>query len=969
MRIRTKLFIGFGALIFLMFALAGVGLNRMTGADKSLNDNYKERFNQVKNAYTIRNEISTGSRSINSLLTGLPDLDRNREYTALNDKVNRANALLKQLGEGANSELEEQLVDRIGSKLDSFIRYKDELLTLLGQGKDKEALTLRQQTGLGVLDDLYGAVDELGRYNERAMDQTLEDSQSRNRDTLAVTGLLTMIGLLLGIGIMFWIIFSITGGLNYFARMITDFAQGTADLSARIPLNPKDEIGELAIVFNRIARELEEKTARERELAKVNEEMAWLKSNVAQMTIELQELEDVQAVASTFLRKLAPLVGASCGALYVLEDADGDDGETGAEARQLVLSAAYARLGGTEPAPRFALGEGLIGQCALEQAPIELKDVPQGYVGIVAGLGAIAPATLLVYPACAQNETIAVFELAAAGALHPLHRPLLEQLAGNLAVVLGNIRSRNRMSRLLRVSQALTEELQTQSEELRMTNEKLEEHTHALLHSEDMLQRQQEALEISNADLKLKTMQLEERIEEVQQKNRQIEQSKRDLERQAAKLGLISKYKTEFLANMSHELRTPLNSLLILSQLLAENKEGNLQPKQREYASTIYSSGRDLLKLIDEVLDLSKIEAGKMDVSLDLLQIRDAVEFIESSFHPVARKKSLDLSVLVREGVPAGIWTDSHRVKQIVRNLLSNAFKFTREGGVTVEIRQADREEKAAAGMADESAVLAISVTDTGIGVPREKQALIFEAFQQADGTTSRHYGGTGLGLSISRELARLLGGVITLCSEEGRGSSFTLYLPERTAPPAAEDAGVREDKQAPPAGLPAGAAAAAAADAIIGLPGRRADEIKALPAPLPRPDASEALQGKRVLLVDDDMRNVFAIGSALESAGLLVSFADNGGDALRRIERDPAGFDLVLMDIMMPGMDGNETIRAVRALPDGGALPIIAITANSQEADRQASLAAGASGFLQKPVQASRMLALMAELIGRTDD
>lgn len=963
MRIRTKLFIGFGALIFLMFALAGVGLNRMTGADKSLNDNYKARFNQVKNAYSIRNEISTGSRSISNLLTGLPDIDRNREYAALNDKVNRAIALQKLLNEGANSELEEQLADRIGSKLDSFIRYKDELLALLNQGKDKEALALRQNTGFGALDDLYGAVDELSRYNERAMDKTLEDSAVRNRDTLAATGLLTMIGLLLGIGIMFWIIFSITGGLNYFARMITDFAQGTADLSARIPLNPKDEIGELAIVFNRIARELEEKTARERELAKANEEMAWLKSNVAQMTIELQELDDVKAVASTFLRKLAPLVGASYGALYVLEDAGAGDSAT---QRHLALYASYANRGGTEPAPRFAVGEGLVGQCALEKTPIELKDVPPAYVRIVSGLGAIAPATLLVYPASAQNEAIAVFELAAMGELHPLHRPLLEQLAGNLAVVLGNIRSRNRMSGLLRVSQALTEELQMQSEELRMTNEKLEEHTHALLHSEEMLQRQQEALEISNADLKLKTMLLEERVEEVQQKNRQIEQSKRDLERQAAELGLISKYKTEFLANMSHELRTPLNSLLILSQLLAENKEGNLLPKQREYASTIYASGRDLLKLIDEVLDLSKIEAGKMDVSLDLLLIRDAVDFIESSFHPVARKKSLDLTVLVREGVPAGIWTDSHRVKQIVRNLLSNAFKFTREGGVTVEIRQADTEELASVGLKGAGETLAISVTDTGIGVPPEKQALIFEAFQQADGTTSRHYGGTGLGLSISRELARLLGGVITLCSEEGRGSAFTLYLPEREAPLSADGASVREESQ--PADLPANEAAATAAGAVADLPGQVVNEVKALPAPQPL-NASEALAGKRVLLVDDDMRNVFAIGSVLESAGMLVSFSVSGGDALKRIESDPSAFDLVLMDIMMPGMDGNETIRAVRALPEGGALPIIAITAKSTESDRQASLTAGATGFLQKPVQANRLFALMEEVVGISDD
>ncbi len=400
---------------------------------------------------------------------------------------------------------------------------------------------------------------------------------------------------------------------------------------------------------------------------------------------------------------------------------------------------------------------------------------------------------------------------------------------------------------------------------------------------------------------------------------------------------------------MSHELRTPLNSLLILAKLLSDNPENHLTPKEVEYAKTIYASGGDLLTLINEILDLSKVEAGKMPIDPRDIHPTEIADFVDRSFRALAEQKGLGFSVDVEIGVARTLYTDPQRLQQVLKNLLANAFKFTAEGSVTLRIHRPQAGTRYSNPLLAFERVVAFSVLDTGIGIPDDKQELIFEAFQQADGTTSRRYGGTGLGLSISREIARHLGGEIHVDSEPGKGSAFTLYLPERYIGfPSSDDE---------PNGVDAWR-----------LPERGAPRAPSLPVPTATPpfDLAE-IAGRKVLVVDDDVRNVFAMTSVLEAAGLEVVYADNGQAGIEALQADPA-IDLVLMDVMMPGKDGYETIRAIRANATCRDKPIVAVTAKALEDDREKCLEAGASDYLPKPVDVNRLLELIRRLSGKPE-
>jgi CheY-like chemotaxis protein/nitrogen-specific signal transduction histidine kinase len=417
-------------------------------------------------------------------------------------------------------------------------------------------------------------------------------------------------------------------------------------------------------------------------------------------------------------------------------------------------------------------------------------------------------------------------------------------------------------------------------------------------------------------------------------KNAEIELARRELEERAEQLALSSKYKSEFLANMSHELRTPLNSLLILAKLLADNAEGNLTPKQVEFARSVRDAGHDLLNLISDILDLSKVEAGKLDVAMAPVRIADLAEDLSQTFRPIADQQTLSYTVHLADDLPELITTDGHRVQQILKNLLSNAFKFTEEGSVTLRIDRAPHGYRFFnSALEGTPEVLAFSVVDSGIGIDSDKLLVIFEAFQQAEGTTNRKYGGTGLGLSISREIARLLGGEIQVESEPGKGSTFTLYLP-------ALGTGLDHPAPAP------------------------VKEVVSVPTAAEREEVDDTaayagLSGTRILIVDDDVRNVYALTSALEDRGIEVITADNGRQGVEALQRHP-DTDLVLMDIMMPDMDGYETTRAIRRIEGFKELPIIALTAKAMRGDREKSLAAGASDYITKPVEMSQLLSLM---------
>ncbi len=485
---------------------------------------------------------------------------------------------------------------------------------------------------------------------------------------------------------------------------------------------------------------------------------------------------------------------------------------------------------------------------------------------------------LLVAAAAVGRPGLVLLALPLVGLLGMLARERRQRLEYSLALSTAY----RDTSALLAQSQGLTQKLEKQSEALRVTNEKLEQKARLLIEQ--------------NRDIEIK--------------NEEIELARRGLEEKASQLALSSKYKSEFLANMSHELRTPLNSMLILSRLLADNETGSLAEREVEFARTIHSAGDDLLSLINDILDLSKVEAGRMELELAPVALADVCQDAERAFRHVAEQRGLSYEIEIDPALPASIVCDEQRLRQVVRNLLSNAFKFTNRGGVTLSIGRGP------------ASVISFTVSDTGVGIPADKLKLIFEAFQQADGTTSRKYGGTGLGLSISRELARLLGGELQVQSELGEGSRFSLHLPLRgnLAEPTVEHV----DGAAQPARI-----------------------------------GEATLQGRKVLVIDDDVRTGFALTAMLERCGVTVVYAENGLEGIERLNEHP-NTDLVLLDIMMPGMDGYETAQAIRAIPRFEQLPIISLTAKAMKRDRDKAIAAGASDYIAKPVDVDQLVSMM---------
>ncbi|HST64187.1 MAG TPA: ATP-binding protein, partial [Mycobacteriales bacterium] len=683
-------------------------------------------------------------------------------------------------------------------------------------------------------------------------------------------------------------------------RAIADVSTGVTrgDLTRKITVDAAGEVAGLKDTINQMIATL-------RETTRANQEQDWLKTNLARISGLMQGQRDMNAVARLIMSELTPVVTAQCGAFFLAEAAEipaAVDALPGGRAR-LRMIAGYGYPGGGDGAKdSFAFGETLVGQAAAEGTRIHLTDVPAGYVTISSALGSAPPAELVVLPVLFEGRVLAVIELATFTPFSATHLAFLDQITETIGVTVNTIIANSRTEELLTQSRRLTEELQERSEQL---------------------QGQQEQLRGTNTELELK--------------NAEIEEAGRALADRAEQLALSSRYKTEFLANMSHELRTPLNSLLILARLLADNVTGNLTPEQVKYATVIHGAGSDLLQLIDDILDLSKVEAGKMDSSPADVSFTSLVEYVESMCRPLTSDKGLGFTVSVADNLPRTLHTDERRLQQILRNLLSNAVKFTESGEIRLEVGPVDRQRCQNPSLRRSPGVVAFQVIDTGIGIPADKLKIIFEAFQQADGTTSRRYGGTGLGLSISREIAHLLGGEIDADSTVGKGSTFTLHLPMRRGAPAQpRDASLY--RPSPDLALGAGP-----------------------PAPRPVPPDDETLVGKRVLIVDDDVRNVFALASALELHGMEVCYADNGESALEALAEPPA-IDVVLMDVMMPGMDGNTAMAAIRARRDHAELPIIAVTAKAMNGDRQRSLDAGASDYVAKPVDTDHLLGLLRD-------
>ncbi|MFL5846393.1 MAG: ATP-binding protein [Solirubrobacteraceae bacterium] len=693
---------------------------------------------------------------------------------------------------------------------------------------------------------------------------------------------------------------NLTNQVRAIADVATAVTEG--DLTRQVGVEASGEVAILKDKLNEMIRTL-------RETTRENTEQDWRKTHLERFTRTLSGRRDLSEVANVVLSELAPLVLAQHGVFYALTDL-GDGGEP-----VLQFQAGYGFKERKHLAAHFRVGEGLVGQCAREKERILLTDVPSDYIQINSGLGESPPLNIVVLPVLYEGSIRAVIELASFAPFSPTHLALMDQLSETIGLVLNTVDAAV-------VTQKLLEQAQSQAKELRA---------------------RQEDLAQSNGDLASQAALLAEKNIEVEAKYAEVEVAKRLVEEKATELSVSSKYKSEFIANMSHELRTPLNSLLVLAEQLEDNPEGNLTERQVQYASVIRASGGDLLKLLNDILDLAKVESNTLhfDISdLPLVELRDSVL---QGFRPMAERQGLEFTVDLAAQAPGSMATDPHRLRQVLNNLLSNAFKFTAEGRVAVQIGRA---EAGWNGIGEEVAGLAIRISDTGIGIEPDLHSAVFEPFAQADGSTARQYGGTGLGLSISRDIVGHLGGRIALESTPGEGSTFTVYLPlvHHTRPVATSVATVPEP--------PRLAAPEPVTETEPPEPATTADDHSDF--------YDGAATGATVLIVDDDFRNIFALTALLERGNLEVVASQSGVEALAILDRR-TDIDIVLMDIMMPVMNGYQTMTEIRKRPRYTETPIIAVTGKVVGGERERCIAAGASDYIPKPVDTTELLSALS--------
>jgi len=697
----------------------------------------------------------------------------------------------------------------------------------------------------------------------------------------------------------------LTGNVNLLAANLTSQVRAIAevatavtkgDLTRSIQVDARGEMAELKDNINTMIGNL-------RLTTELNTEQDWLKTNLARFTNMLQGQRDLSTVGRLLLTELAPLVNAHMGVIYQV----GNEGEP-----QLCLLSSYAGDAAYPHPPFVQFGEGLIGQCAVDKRRLLVSDIPADASPVNSALMRVLPKNLVVLPVLFESQVKAVIELSSVSSFTNSQMTFLEQLTDSIGIVLNSIEATMQTEGLLKQSQQLAGELQTQQRELQQTNEQLEQ----------------------------KAQQLAERNVEVERKNQEIEQARRALEEKASELALTSKYKSEFLANMSHELRTPLNSILILGQQLTENPDGNLTPKQVEFSRTIHGAGTDLLNLISDILDLSKIESGTVTVDAEEILMTNLLETVGRPFRHEADNRQLAFNMFIDPNLGRSIVTDSKRLQQVLKNLLSNAFKFTAEGGVSLRV-------SAAVGgwsaehpiLAHSPAVIAFEVSDTGIGIPLDKQKLIFEAFQQADAGTSRKYGGTGLGLAISRELATLLGGEIHLTSAPGKGSTFTLYLPLKYSGPTVAP---RMHASAAHSALPP--------QPVV----TQERVIEQTPDDRLNLEAGDTI----LLIVEDDPHYARVLVDLARDKGFKVLVAARGAEALELAKQyQPAA---VSLDVFLPDMLGWTVLSQLKHNPLTRHIPVQIITLDE---DRQHALARGAFSFVNKPTTTEGVSAALSQI------
>ncbi len=882
---------------------------------------------------------------------------REKFYAAITeqdqDVLNDVTELSKQMREriatlGAiDPDLQRNATD-LADKFDAYVKAA----TGLAQGMLDGSITSDQlysaSASMNSLLDVFSAAqsDLRAKQNKQFTDNLASVATYTDR--------MRLFGLAIGaVGILFlvWLSYTTIRGVT---RNLSN-AMGTAERIAGgdwdfdIQILTRDETGKLLQAMDHMRDALKRKRDEDRRVERS-------KSQLAELNDRMRGDLTTEQLSNNVLTYLVQALDAQVGAFYLYEEAD----------RRLRLTSSYAFTRRKNVSNEYALGESLVGQSALEQKQILLTSVPDGYITVSSGLGETTPRNVVVTPIVHDQELKGLIEIASLRPFADEDLGLLASAVNAIAISLGTAQSRVKLASFVEELQGKTDELevqkaslhkvnedlerqamelssseaklQAQQEELRATNEELEAQAQALRASEESLQAQQEELRVTNEELEEQARLLAEQKQEMARQNEQLEQAKQILQDKNSALEESSRYKSEFLSTMSHELRTPLNSILILSNALAENKKGNLADKQVEHAKVIHSAGSDLLSLINDILDLSKVESGKMSLVIDEINLQELSQHMIRSFRHVAENRGITFDVEVQEPLPAeAIFTDRQRLEQVLRNMFSNAFKFTHKGGVTLTIRKPDPAKLAEGGLQsriDVDRMLAFEVRDTGIGIPKDKQQVIFEAFQQADGTTSRKYGGTGLGLTISRELSHLLGGEIQLVSAENQGSTFIIYVPIGSSEQVQKD----EEQGTFEAKL------AALAQQY------EKNEKKAESAETGEEHFS--VKEKTVLIIEDDADFAGVLGQLAEDYGLESVICEDGEKGLEYARKyRPSA---IILDVGLPGINGWEVMEKLKDDPRTRGIPVHFLSGDDQ---RGKALKMGAIDFLTKPVSKDQIV------------
>ena len=839
------------------------------------------------------------------------------------------------------------LINKLEASSVTAQQLQDQVIELALAGKPAEGTDLMFGKAYPAVSNWIKEAEEFIRQNEERSALRFTQAEEAALFARTIMFILGISGVIFSMVIVILMSLSVSRPLNLVVNAADRISSGDLDVDLAGTGKRGDELGILAQSFSKMVATLRDVSAQADEISKGNysadivprsekdamgfalqrmskalrenrdtlQRQDWLKTGIARLNQVMGGDPDLSALAAKVISEISTYLDTQVGAIYLIGDSDGVT---------LSLVGSYAYRKRKDLSNVFKMGEGLVGQAALEKQQILVRNIPEDYFMISSGLGERVPRFICVTPFMCESRVKGVVEVGLFNEMNEQQMEYLNKAMPVLALAVESAETRVRLAKSLGEAQTLAEELQVQQEELRTSNEELEEQTKALKTSEEELKSQQEELQVTNEELK-------EKNELLDRQKRDVENARQEIEKKAEELAIASRYKSEFLANMSHELRTPLNSLLILSQSLMDNKEGNLSADQIESARIIQNGGNDLLNLINEILDLSKIEAGRMSIQAGTICISDLVEDIRASFRHMTDKKGLNLEVVVRADAPAEITSDRKRLEQIIKNLISNAIKFTDSGSVTVTFtRTAPDTSLSKSGLsANES--LAIEVKDTGIGIAPENQKIIFEAFQQVDGGTARKYGGTGLGLSISRELARLLGGEINVRSELGKGSTFTIHLPV-TVSPDRKAAPVKADK-----------------DTVIedyGIAARNAVRQSVTAEHIEDDRNSLKKEDKAILVIEDDPNFARLLYRKCHEKGFKCLVSPTGEEGLELADKYlPSA---VLLDIALPGMNGWTVLDALKENTGTRHIPVHIV---SGEEPTHEFVRKGAVGHATKPL------------------